>query len=124
MTSLHAYEDQRAAERFHLMFHTPVIDCTSQTNIGVLADISLNGMRVVGEHPIPPGEEISVRLRVPVDTGSDEDLVVTCQSRWSRRVAYIDCFHTGFQIIDAGDVQSSQLAMIIEEFGIGNRMMN
>ena len=118
-------EEQREHERVHLMFHAPIIDCATQTSIGVLADISLSGMRVVGEKAIPAGEELLVRLKIPVETeDQSSELLVSCQSRWSRRVAYINCFHTGFKMTCVGDPQSRQLATIIEEFGISQRLIN
>ncbi|MEM7293282.1 MAG: PilZ domain-containing protein [Pseudomonadota bacterium] len=113
------YAEQRACERVSLMFHTQVIDCATEHVIGMLSDISLRGLRVVGETGVNPGQELEVRLPLPVETSGESEIRVSCESRWSRRDVSTDSIHTGLRMTSLDARQSSLLESVIQEFGIG-----
>ncbi len=117
--------EQRLSERVNLMLHTQIIDCATERSIGVLSDISLHGMRIVGERGIPPGDKLLLRLPLPVedDSGASE-IVFSCQSRWSYRDPAIDCFHSGLQMEAIDENQMSLLQSLIEEFRICDSLKN
>ena len=117
-------KEQREHSRVALMFHTHVIDTHSDQPIGILSDISPEGMRVVGERGVAPGEAVEVRVPLPIeDLGSDE-LRFPCESRWSRRDPATDSIHTGFRLINLPDAQRCLLMSVIDEYGIENLALN
>lgn len=116
--------EQRASSRINLMFHTQVVDCATDRSIGVLCDISLHGMRVIGDHVVAPGELLRVRVPLPVDSGETNDIELSCQCRWSYRDPTIDGFHTGLQMQNVDAETTRLLESLIEEFGFSDLLGN
>ncbi|MEM7209434.1 MAG: PilZ domain-containing protein [Pseudomonadota bacterium] len=115
---LELYAEQREEQRVSLMFHAQVLDCTNDKVIGILADISVHGMRVVGERSIAPGNQVRVRVPIPVETRGCSDIYADCECRWSRRDVSTDSVHNGFRVVSMDPEQSHALADIIDEYGI------
>jgi hypothetical protein len=116
---LKSFSEQRVNSRDELMFHTEIFDCATGLSIGVLCDISLIGLRVAGEHGVPPGEKLQLRVVVPDDSPAGKEIVFYCQSRWSHRDPASDCFYIGFQLLEIDEDQRSLLESLIEEYGFG-----
>lgn len=66
--------------------------------IGYLADISIEGLRLVAGQPLAVGGCYELRLHVPEEEGEDTlvDIVVICQ--WSRRNSERRNFEMGFAL--------------------------
>ncbi len=122
--ALKTFLEQRASERVDLMFHTQIIDCATERSIGVLCDISVHGLRIIGDKGVSPGKKLRLRVVLPVEGSEAKDLVLFCQSRWSHRDSAVDCFYIGFQVLEVADDQKLLLESLIEEYGFGDMLKN
>ena len=69
--------------------------------LGRVADIHMQGMRLVSEKSIPLGEEFSCWMELPLRNGERERALFDVYSVWSRTNVGKGFSETGFRITDA-----------------------
>jgi hypothetical protein len=73
--------------RRKLRFHLEVDDARSQRALGQLVDIPPKGLRVAGEAPLSPGEQYTLRMRLPTEVGGTAQLEARARVKWSKPTA-------------------------------------
>ena len=77
-------EERRTYDRYSVNFYLRVIDLDSDTLLGSIVDISLSGMRLVSEVPLPVGKTCHVRLDIALGEDDKEQVVFDTTSIWTR----------------------------------------
>ena len=75
-------EERRAYERYSVHFYLRVIALDSETLLGNVVDISLAGMRLVSDTPLPVGTTCRVRMDIALGKDYEEQLVFVTTSMW------------------------------------------
>ncbi len=86
---------KRKKERCELVNYPSVLDVETQTVLGVLADISENGMRIESAHPLPAGHTYTLLLEI-----GPEKLQFEGKALWTRQNDRTRLYNTGVEVLD------------------------
>lgn len=80
----------------NLTVRLPIYDRATQKRMGLAADISVGGMLIVGEKPLPVEHQLAISLDVPSNPSGWERAIVDLQTIWcaqdkSNRIYWIGC---------------------------------
>lgn len=110
-----AMKDRRRARRHQLLFHTTVVDAESDRTLGVLRDLSAEGMMIAAEDPLEEGQSYRLRIDLPVPVRGHQVIytdsrVVWAHSRW------LGFCHAGLSALGTDEEQQRTLSALIEEY--------
>lgn len=77
-------EERRAYERYSINFYVRVIDLDSDTLLGNVVDLSLSGMRLVSEVPLPVEKTCHVRMHIALGEDYKDQVDFVTTSVWAR----------------------------------------
>ena len=86
------------AERTHLIYRLRVFDARTGRLLGHMTDITPEGMMLIGEKPVKPKKELSLRMDLPRNVMEDRQLTFSAVSKWCRRDSSGDFYAMGFRI--------------------------
>jgi hypothetical protein len=109
-------QDLRQVNRKYLVFYLRVFDGMSSKILGHLVDISEKGIMLVGDNPIPVGEDYRLRMRLPTQMKDQSEIMFTATSRWCKSDANPDFFLAGFQIHDLDPAARELIGTLIKDF--------
>jgi len=78
--------NRRRAVRFDFDDSFPVYEQRSYRQLGMLADLSIEGCRIITEKPIRKGDILKCRVKLPRKVFRQEFLMLSIHCRWSRRL--------------------------------------
>ncbi len=95
--------EHRREKRIKLSEQLEVFDLVAGTHVGMLGNISRNGLMLVSEKEFPVNGNFQFRIDLPeAVTGRTQlDLGVHCL--WSQASTIPNCWWTGFEIIDVAE---------------------
>ncbi|KJR99537.1 MAG: hypothetical protein VR65_16315 [Desulfobulbaceae bacterium BRH_c16a] len=109
-------KDLRQANRKYLVFYLRVFDGMSSKILGHLVDISEKGIMLVGDNPIPVGEDYRLRMRLPTQMKDRNEIIFTATSRWCKNDANPDFYLAGFQIHELEPDARELIGSLISDF--------
>jgi c-di-GMP-binding flagellar brake protein YcgR len=92
-----SHEERRAYERYSVNFYLRVIDVDSDTLLGNVVDISLNGMRLVSETLLPVDKTHRVRMEIALGEDDTEHVDFVATSIWSREDLTPGLYESGWK---------------------------
>lgn len=108
--------DSRQVARKYLVFYLRVFDGLSSKILGHLVDISEKGIMLVGDNPLPVGEDYRLRMRLPTQMKDHKEIIFTATSRWCKNDANPDFHLVGFQIQELDAISRELIASLIKDF--------
>ena len=109
-----ASAEMRVRARRKIAYYLPVYQASSSLVLGHLADISENGFRIDCKNSIQVGQELKLRLDLPIEMGRKPALIFTAFCRWCQP-DYIEpvLFNAGFEVsrISSDDIQTYRLVI-------------
>jgi len=76
--------EQRHQKRRHLIYYLEVFDRETKQQVGHLADLTLEGLLLLTQKKLDPGDKLDLDIRLPQVPGLETDtLVVKATVRWS-----------------------------------------
>lgn len=108
--------DLRQVSRKYLVFYLRVFDGMSSKILGHLVDISEKGIMLVGDNPIPVGEDYRLRMRLPTQMKDHTEIIFTATSRWCKNDANPDFYLVGFQINELEPSARELIGSLIKDF--------
>jgi c-di-GMP-binding flagellar brake protein YcgR len=113
--------EQRKETRKKLMAFTPVYDYAAHALIGYVSDISLLGMKVISEHPVETGNEITLHVELPdsLTNKTDQTLLTPARIAWCRTDENLKSFMIGFAFIKLTTKQESIIQSILDRYRFG-----
>lgn len=108
--------DSRQVSRKYLVFYLRVFDGMSSKILGHLVDISEKGIMLVGDNPVPVGEDYRLRMRLPTQMKDQTEIVFTATSRWCKNDANPDFYLVGFQIQELDPKARELISSLIKDF--------
>jgi hypothetical protein len=90
-------EERREYERHSVNFYLRVIDLDSNTLLGNVVDISLSGMRLVSEVPLPVENTYNVRMDMVLGEDYKEHVDFVTTSIWAREDITPGMYESGWR---------------------------
>ncbi len=103
-------------ERTHLIYHLRVFDAKTGKLLGHMTDITPEGMMLIGEKPVKPKKDFSLRMDLPRNVMADGHLTFSAQSKWCRKEAGGDFYAMGFRIVEMSPEGLAIMRALIRDF--------
>ena len=78
-----------------------IFDMASGILLGYTADLSVGGMRVVSDRPIPTGQAFRLWLEIHCTLGERTRALLDAESIWTHSTVRRDSYESGLRITDA-----------------------
>lgn len=104
--------EQRRKPRVAIAERVDVSDAHSDTVLGQLVNLSIDGLMLVGNGCIKPGTLYQLRIPLESETGS-QAVVVGAECLWCHDANESGSYWSGFQIIDISPEHQRTLAGIV-----------
>ncbi|MEJ2619488.1 MAG: PilZ domain-containing protein [Candidatus Thiodiazotropha sp.] len=110
-------EDRRAVKRRHLIYYLRVWRTEDNMPLGQVVDINSQGLMLIGEKPIPTGEELNLKIHLP--DGEDEVKFMAFKAicRWSSKDINTEFYDSGCEFVEQSDEKIELLQRLIEDYG-------
>jgi len=112
--------EKRNLQRRHLLYYLRLWDTEKNMLLGHVADVSVNGLMLVGEMQIPLNNEYQLEMKLPAAEGKAETLKFKAKSCWSSNDVNNLFFDTGFQFSEISDATVERVKDLIEEYGLSS----
>ncbi|MBK1735277.1 hypothetical protein CKO15_08250 [Halorhodospira abdelmalekii] len=110
---------RRSGERSHLLYYLPIFDAERQTRIGVLADLSAQGLLLVGHERYAIGQRL--RLHIAGESGSElagsVALSILAEVRWSAPDVNPAYVATGVRFVELDSELEQEIQTLIQRLG-------
>lgn len=111
--------DKRRIKRWYLTMYLRVYDRDTNDLIGQIVDINKDGMRLVGDNPLPLNKVFRLWVDIPQEDKPRQRLELEAESLWTGRDINPDFYDTGFRVLGIDTQALLQLQLLIEEFRFG-----
>ena len=108
--------EQRSLSRIKITYYLRVFDNETETLLGHVGDINLDGLMLIGESPIETHRIYSLRMEIPGSGHKNEHISLEAESAWSRQDANPDFYDTGFRLIDPTPNSVRMIRELIDDF--------
>ncbi len=109
--------DKRKIKRRYLLYYMRIYNAATRQQIGNLVDITPMGIMIVGDHRIPEGQTIRLRMELTSEVAEKPFLEFSAQSKWCKPDVTPNMYNTGFEILGLAPEDIDIIHRIIEEFG-------
>ncbi|MCG8015707.1 MAG: PilZ domain-containing protein [Candidatus Thiodiazotropha sp. 'RUGA'] len=113
-------DDRRSVKRRHLIYYLRVWRSEDNTPLGQVVDINSQGLMLIGEKPIPTGEELALKIHLPDEGEEIKFLNFKAICRWSSKDINTAFYDSGCEFVDQSDEKIEQLQKLIEEYGFSD----
>ena len=110
-------EDRRAVKRRHLIYYLRVWRLDDNTPLGQVVDINSQGMMLIGEKPVPTGEELDLKIHLPDSEGELKSLNFKAICRWSDKDINTAFYDSGFEFVAQSPDKIEALQGLIDDYG-------
>jgi hypothetical protein len=93
-------KDQRKTARKKISGDLPVRDINNNSLMGYLADLSTEGLMLVGESPVPVNGLFQIDIELPATINGTRVLHLGVECLWCRNADDPERFWAGFHLID------------------------
>jgi len=107
-------QEKRRLQRYQVTDVIEVIDVFAERPLGRLVDISLGGLMLSSDRPIPLSQIFQIAIAVPSLSEGIGRLLLGVESLWSRQSADRRQVWTGFQLISVSDEDRAALEYLLD----------
>ncbi len=93
-----------------------ICDANSGQTLGYLANISMDGLMLVGSISTAPGTLFQLQMPLTTPVNGTNNIEFGVESLWCQRVKETCSYWTGFQIIDISDSASKTIEALISSW--------
>lgn len=111
-------DEQRILKRHHLVYYLRVYDNTSSRVVGHVVDISPQGVMLITDEPLVPGEDQRLCMRFPGMSSSRDELIFDAICRWCRPDENPAFYLVGLQIQNLLPEEANFIQGMIRELGL------
>ena len=105
-------KELRRHPRFEPKKPLNVYDTLSETRMGLLANLSAEGMMIIGDKDVVDGAVYQVD--VPLDSHSEDKFTAGIECLWSTEAEIDNQYWSGYRIIDISDADQETLSHLID----------
>lgn len=110
-------QEKRKKKRTHLIDYLEIIDNETGSVIGHLADISHQGIMMVGQEPIAVNKVFSFRLQLPATFTSSNMIDFKVHSLWCKKDVNPAFYVSGFKFSEIAADEIKILTDLINSYG-------
>jgi hypothetical protein len=110
-------KEKRKTKRRFLLYYMRIYDAANRQQIGNLVDITPAGIMIVGEHPIPEGLTMHLRVELTDEVAEKPYMEFPVLSKWCKPDVTPDLYNTGFEILELTPEDKEIIQQINSEFG-------
>ena len=111
-------DERRRLPRHQLDLQVELIDQVEGTSLGVLVNIHMEGLMMMGGLSVKPDHLYQVQLQPVASSHLFEPVVLTVDCMWTRAMGQQDRVWAGCQIIDFSLADKQRLAQLIDLFAV------
>ena len=115
--------DKRKHRRASLLYYLKIYDSATDQCIGHLVDISLGGLKMIGESKINPKKSHQFNISLPEDH-VHKSFAVMATSCWSKTDINPDYIASGFTFTGLSPEGTKFIKMLINRYELGNGSSN
>ena len=112
--------EKRQLARRHLIYYLRVWDTREDKLLGHLADVSTDGIMIVGETQVELDKEYQLKMLLPSTSGDSEPLEFKANSCWSSNDVNKLFYDTGFQFSVISEATIHRINGLIDEYGMSS----
>lgn len=101
----------RESERKALFYKFKILD-GEDNSIGYLEDLTLKGLKVIGQDPVQQGRVLDLKLVLPHGMSNKDEVIFSGQCSWIREDR--DSYHIGFKILKIDPENEKIFRVIID----------
>ncbi|MBN1665873.1 MAG: PilZ domain-containing protein [Anaerolineales bacterium] len=109
--------ERRKLNRRHIMFYSRVFDRRTGKFIGYLGNMTLEGLMIISDEPVPVGQAFSLRIDLPEDIYPKLVLAFDAQSVWCEPDIDPHFYNTGFRLQGVSEEDVALINQIVEDYG-------
>lgn len=111
--------ERRKRQRRRFTYYMQVLDANTLQLIGHLSDISLIGIRVDSEKPLPVNTNYKLRVDLTSDLGNKTYMVLNGRSKWCEMDKFEpNSYNIGFEVITQSREDSVIFQRMFENYGV------
>ena len=115
--------DKRKHARSNLLYYLKIYDAATDQCTGHLVDISLGGLKMIGESEISTGKTHQFNISIPEDH-VHKSFAVMAKSCWSKTDINPDYFASGFSFTGLSPEDTKFIKMLIKRYELGGGSSN
>ena len=102
-------DNNRKQDRYKCMAYCGVFDIATENHLGILIDLSLNGLRVMGEEKLRSGKVFNLRLEMAKKVNDSKIIYVSATCNWSEKSKEPKFYISGFEFDNPEELTEKQL---------------
>ncbi|HVP07364.1 MAG TPA: PilZ domain-containing protein [Candidatus Acidoferrum sp.] len=110
-------ENRRRAERYEFESQLAAFEPTSYRQIGLVADLSADGVRLITDGPITEGSKFPCRVKLPKKVFQREFLALNLKCRWCRELKNRNQYESGYRFIDISKEDAAIVLHLMIHYG-------
>lgn len=107
---------RRRSVRYEFDHSPPVYELRSYRQIGELADLSIDGIRLLSAKPVSRGELLECRVKLPRKVFEEEYLVLSARCMWCKRYQGGERFESGYRLEHVSEQDSAIILHLLIHF--------
>lgn len=107
---------QRHRERRETLAYWPVEDAKKGEAVGLVTDISDEGMQIHSKHEFAKGETMTVRIALNAKLTGISTISAVVENVWCQPSAVDGLYHAGFKVVDMSDRAKLSVRKLLELF--------
>jgi hypothetical protein len=109
-------QGQRHRERRETLAYWPVRDAEKGEAVGLVTDISDEGMQIHSEHGFAKGETLKVRITLDTKLVGTDRISAVIENVWCQPSGLSGLYHAGFKVVNMSDKAKLSLRKLMEVF--------
>jgi len=109
-------DGRRQSERRETLGYWPAHELGSEDAVGLVTDLSNDGVHIHSIHSFKKGQRLHIRLSVDEVLIGSSEISLEIENVWCRPSAVASLYHAGFRIVNLPDHQKENLEKLIKAF--------
>jgi len=110
-------KERRKHKRRHIVFYSRVFDRNSGALLGHLMDITIEGLMLISDTPLPTGSTYHLRMDLPEDVMTKAYLSFDADCLWCRPDINPAFYNAGFRVLNMKQEDVDLIENMIDEYG-------
>jgi hypothetical protein len=117
--------ERRKTERRSISYYMRIIDSGANEMIGHLADITVEGLKMDSQKPLPANKEYRLRINTTADVADKDSIEFTASTRWCRPdPLQTGLYEVGFEILKISALDSTIVQRIVDKYSTRETTFN
>ncbi len=109
--------NRRAATRYEFDQALPVFERDSYRQVGLVADLSADGMRLISSRPCDKNQILHCKVKLFKTIFRQDYLVLDARCMWSRKEAGGDEYESGFLFVNLSPTDAATISHLLIHYG-------